>query len=100
MVNTYLNLSHDDMAITKVINNTISNFNSNMPESEFKRLIIELDNIYDGSLSEFDEDIICDFQNNLYRMYPKLVDRFVGDNTPMNGQTLGEHMYFIRGISL
>lgn len=99
MVNTYLNLDHDNMQITNIIRNNISNFNTYMPINEFKRLVIELDNIYEGTLCEFDEEILCDFQNNLYNKYPQLVDNFLNDTTPMANQTFGEYMQFIRSIS-
>ena len=97
MTNTYLNLSHDDMRITHIIKNIITQFNDKMTIKQFKDNIIELDNIDDGTLSELDENIIIDFIESLSKTkYRTYILHLINDTTMMaRGETIGSYMKFI-----
>lgn len=79
-MNTYLNIDESDMRITTIINDKIRKFNPSMDFNLFKDLLIELDRIEDGGLSE---DMICDFQDNLSHKCPSQIKHFLTDNTQM-----------------
>jgi hypothetical protein len=62
-MNTYLNLDESSLEITKVIKKEINKFKSDMSDSDFRKTIIELDEIDFGSpegLNEADDDLIKD----------------------------------------
>ena len=101
MKNNYLNLYVDDIKITNIIFNLLSKYNSNMSNQDFKNNIIEIDNIQSDDLSEYDDDLICDFYDNkLSKICKKQIDFYLKDNTMMTrGEKFCDYMRFIKGIN-
>ena len=98
-MNTYLNLSEDDMRITTIITNLIKKLNKDVDFITFKDTLIELDNIDCGGLSEYDEDKIADCYNLLYKKCKTQISHYILDNTQMSrGITFGEFMKFLQTL--
>lgn len=99
MKNNYLNLNIDDIQITKIINNLIKKLKSNISNSDFKKIIIELDSIHNDYLSDEDDDLICDCYDTLQFKCSKQIEHFITDTTPLlRGCNFGEFMNFLKYI--
>lgn len=102
-MNTYLNLERDDMMITEIINDLKKKLKPSISNEEFKSVVIELDNIDNSELCEYDEEIIAKIYNNLNKKCMSQINHFIGDTTPINGQafqTFGQLMNFLKYINL
>lgn len=99
MKNDYLNLSVDDMKITEIINNYKKLLTPNISYDEFKRVLIELDNIRNKYLSEYDEEIISNIYKNLNKKCDKQITHFLCDKTPITEGNFGDLMHFLHFIT-
>ena len=91
MMNNDLNLPVDDMKITSIIKSLKSQLKSSISMSDFKKVMIELDNIQDDNLSEYD-DMIADIYNSVSKKCDTQIRYFLTDPTMVNGQTFGDLM--------
>ena len=99
-MNSYLNLPTDDMKITEIIQGHIKKLNKKSSLEDFKTALIEIDNIRESELCEYDDDMICDLYNSLYRKCSSHIDSLKNDTTVLNsGQTVGDLVSFISGLS-
>lgn len=93
--------------------NILSKFNTgyNMPTYELIKLIIELDKIDNGYLSESEDDELSNFYNNLYKTHNKQIDDSLNNTAPSailissyvlknRGETVGDFMRFLKHIDL
>lgn len=103
-MNTYLNLEEDSLEITKVIKKELSKLKPTISNEDFKKVIIELDEIDNGSssgLSEVDEHLIADTYNKLYKKCKNQITSLSNDNTMLKrGETISEFMRFLSLINL
>ncbi len=91
MRNNYLNLDIDDLKITQIIKSEIKKLNPSMTFDEFKKVVIELDNIRDSELTEDDEDLICDVFNNMNKKLSSHLRHHLQDTSMTSGGiTFGE----------
>lgn len=101
MNNNYLNLPIDDMQITVIINRHKARLKPSVSSEDFKKIIIELDNIRNDNLSESDDDLISDIYNSVHRKFTKQINDLSEDVTLLNsGQTFGELISFLKNINL
>lgn len=77
-------------------------FKNDMSNTDFINQIVYLDTIDNSNLSEFEEDQLSDFYNNLYKICPNLIDANINNKTPLinRGETIGEFMNFLKYINL
>ena len=80
----------------------LKKFSANMSNSDFVYLITQLDNIDNGNLCEDDDDYLCDFYNNLYKVCSKQIDSNLNNNMFLvnRGETIGNFMNFLRMVNL
>ena len=97
-MNNYLGLDTDDMMITQIINKLSKSIKPTMSNEDFKKTIIELDNIQNDELSEYDEDLIAEVYNNLNKKMGSHISHHLTDTTIVNGQTFGQLMRFLLTI--
>ena len=84
MINNHLNLSIDDMKITSIIKGYSQQLIPSISNENFKKILIELDNIRNDDISEHDDDIISDIYDNLYKSCESQLSSFLKDKTILN----------------
>ncbi len=91
MINNYLNLHIDDVRITSIIKGYSQQLIPRISNDNFKKILIELDNIRNDDISEYDDDIICDIYDNLHKSCKEQLSSFIKDKTTLNsGQSFGD----------
>lgn len=91
MINKHLNLPINDMKITSIVNGYSQQLIPSISNEHFKKILTELDNIRNDDISEYDDDIICDIYDNLYKSCKNQLSHFFMDKTILNsGQSFGE----------
>ena len=73
-----------------------------MSNEDFRKVIIELDEIYHGSpsgLSELDDDLISDTYNKLFKKCKTQIISLSNDRTMLKrGETISEFMHFLQTV--
>lgn len=91
MINNHLNLPIDDIKITSIIKGYSQQLIPSVSNENFKKILIELDNIRNDDISEYDDDIICDIYDNLHKSCNRQLSSFLKDKTILNsGQSFGD----------
>lgn len=77
-------------------------FNKDMSDSDFIKYLLKLDNIdsITNMISEYDDDVLADFYDNLYNVCKRQIDNNMNNNTMLvnRNETIGEFMYFLKMI--
>ena len=75
-------------------------FKSDMSNINFINLIVYLDSIDNGNLSEYDDDCLRDFYDNLYKICNRQIDSNMLNTTYLTNrcETIGDFMNFLRCI--
>ena len=90
MTNNHLNLPIDDMKITSIIKGYSQQLIPSISNEHFKKILIELDNIRNDDISEYDDNLICDIYDSLSKSCPNQLAYFKNDTTILNsGESFG-----------
>lgn len=78
----------------------INKFNSSISNEEFIDLIIQLDNLDNGTLCESEEDLLADCYNKLYKTCDKQINNNLCNQTFLQNrkETIGDFMIFLKMI--
>lgn len=79
----------------------INKFNSSISNEEFIDLIIQLDNLDNGTLCESEDDLLADCYDNLYKNCNKQIDDNLNNTHFLSNraETIGDFMKFLKMIS-
>ena len=87
------------MKITSIIKGYSQQLIPSISNENFKKILIELDNIRNDDISEYDDDIICDIYDNLHKSCKGQLSSFIKDKSILNsGQCFGDLCQWLLNI--